>query len=91
MSWLVIGDLLGVFVLLPALARALIGLDGSLRGIDATIARIVEECRIIPPTLDGIPGLAETQMLTGSGSSGIVRYGEELVPLTRSRSEGSRP
>lgn len=89
MAWLIAGDLLGVLVLLPLLARALIALEGSLHAINETVDRIVVECRLIPATLDGVSGLAETQMLTGAGSSGIVRYSEELVPLIRTDANGS--
>lgn len=89
MLWVILGDLLGVCVLLPLLAKSLIGLEGSLHPINSTIDQIVDECRLIPPTLDRLPGLAETQMLTAAGSSGIVRYGEELVPLLRTGVNGS--
>lgn len=89
MHWLIIGDLLGVFVLLPLLARSLVALEGSLHAINTTIDQIVVECRLLPPTLDRVPGLAETQMLTGAGSMGIVRYSEELVPLMRLGTDGS--
>ena len=88
MVWLIVGDLLGVLVLLPLLARALVALEGSLHAINHTIDQIVVECRLIPPTLDRVPGLAETQMLTGAGSSGIIRYSEELVPLMRAHANG---
>jgi hypothetical protein len=88
MGWLIVGDLLGVFVLLPLLARALVALEESLRAINHTIDQIVVECRLIPPTLDRVSGLAETQMLTGAGSSGIIRYSEELVPLMRAQANG---
>jgi hypothetical protein len=89
MAWLIAGDLLGVLVLLPLLARALIALEGSLQAINKTVDQIVVECRLIPATLDRVSGLAETQMLTGAGSSGIVRYCEELVPLMRTDANGS--
>lgn len=89
MYWVIIGDLLGVFVLLPLLRRSLAALERSLIAINSTIDQIVVECRLLPPTLDGIPGLAETQMLTGAGSSGIDRYAEELVPLVRLTPAGS--
>ena len=88
MHWLIIGDVLGVFVLLPLLARSLVALEGSLHKINKTIDQIVVECRLIPPTLDHVPRLAETQMLTGAGSMGIVRYSEELVPLMQSGANG---
>lgn len=81
MAWLIFGTLLGVLVLLPLLYRALDALEGSLHVIDGHIQNIVDECRLIPPALDGVSGLAETQMLTGAGSAGIVRYREELAPL----------
>ncbi len=84
MTWLIIGDLLGLFALLPALYRALIKLEDSLDVIDQNLTDIVAECKLIVPALDGVAKLAETQMLTGAGSFAIVRYTDELQPLVQS-------
>lgn len=84
MTWLIIGDLLGLLVLLPGLYRALIHLENSLRTVDENLTNILAECQLIVPALDGVARLAEAQMLTGAGSFGIVRYGDELQPLVQS-------
>lgn len=72
-AWIA-GDLLGALVLVPALAvtlsRLLLSLRAILRGLDAIIVGNNE----VLAQLHAIPRLAETEMLTGAGLPGVLRY-----------------
>lgn len=80
MSWLIIGDLLGIAVTL-VLQRALVQLEASLAAIDSTVAAVVGECQHIVTALDGVPALTETQGLTSAVPGLVGRYVEALKPL----------
>jgi hypothetical protein len=77
-TWWYVADLLGVFAFLPALAVCLRRLERPLALADKHTTRIRDDVTAIAAALDGLPGLAETQMLTGSGQPGVVRYTEAL-------------
>jgi hypothetical protein len=78
MIWWYVADLLGVFVLLPALALFLRRLVRPLAAADRHITDIRDHVTAIAVALDGVPNLAETQMLTGSGLPGVERYTDAL-------------
>lgn len=78
MDWWYVGDGLGIVVFIPALVVALAHVIRPLKMIDSHLAVIVEGCNEIAASLDGLPGLSETEFLTSAGLPGIVRYAEAL-------------
>lgn len=81
MIWLIIGDLVGLLVVVPTLHRTFGALQASLTVIDQALGEVVAECQRIVPALDGVPALAQTQTLTAAVPSLVGRYVGELEPL----------
>lgn len=76
-AWIV-GDLIGGFALLPALVVTFGRLILTLRSIARALAGIVDCNREVLEHLHAIPRLSETEMLTGAGVPGVVRYTSAL-------------
>jgi hypothetical protein len=79
MTWWTSADLLGGLVLLPALAVTFGRLIATLRRIAGKIGLITDDCAAIAAELDGVPRLAETELLTGAGIAGVVRCTDALA------------
>jgi hypothetical protein len=79
MNWWIAADLLGAFVLVPALAVAFGGLIRTLRTIVGMLPTLVDDCAAITGELDGVSRLAETEMLTSAGLAGVTRCTEALA------------
>ena len=78
MDWWYVSDGIGIVVFVPALVISLMRVVQPLRTIDRHLAAIVGECNSIAASLDALPGLSETELLTGAGQPGIVRYADAM-------------
>ena len=76
--WWWIADLIVAILLLPALAWSIASLLRPIRQIAEHLERVVDNLNETVGSLDAIPDLAETVMLTGFGRPGVERYGEAL-------------
>lgn len=78
MMWWWIADLLAVLVLIPGLVLLLRRLERALASVEHHLSSIQDDLEVVVPSLDGISGLAEAQMLTGAGQPGAERYTDAL-------------
>jgi hypothetical protein len=76
--WWWIADLIGAVALLPALSWSIVALLRPIRQIAEHLEHVVEDLNETVGSLDAIPDLAETVMLTSAGRPGAERYGEAL-------------
>lgn len=78
MMWWWIGDLLALAVLIPGLFLLLQRLERALAAVDRRLLGILDDLNEVVPSLDGLSGLSEAQMLTGAGQPGAERYTSAL-------------
>ena len=76
--WWWIADLLAVVVLIPGLILSLRRLERALAAVERHLSSILDDLNAVVPSLDGLSGLAEAQMLTGAGQPGAERYTDAL-------------
>lgn len=76
--WWWIADLLGAIVVLPALCWTILALLRPIRQIAEDLEHVVADLNETLGSLDAIPDLAETVMLTSAGRPGAERYGDAL-------------
>lgn len=76
--WWWIADLLAVVVLIPGLVLFLRQLERALAAVDRHLSSILDDLNAVVPSLDGIAGLGEAQMLTYAGQPGAERYTDAL-------------
>lgn len=76
--WWWIADLIGAGVLIPGLVVSLRKLERPVAAIDRQLSRLIDDLNVVVGSLDGIPDLAETVMLTGAGKPSAERYGAAL-------------
>ena len=76
--WWWTADLLAVVVLIPGLILSLRRLERALAALERHLSSILDDLNAVVPSLDGLSGLAEAQMLTGAGQPGAERYTDAL-------------
>lgn len=76
--WWWTADLLAVVVLIPGLILLLRRLERALAAVERHLSSILDDLNVVVPSLDGLSGLAEAQMLTGAGQPGAERYTDAL-------------
>lgn len=76
--WWWVADLLTVAVLIPGLVLSLRRLERALAGVDHHLTSILDELTLVVPSLDGLVGLGEAEMLTSAGQPGAERYTDAL-------------
>lgn len=76
--WWWTADLLAVAVLIPGLTLLLRRLERALAAVERHLSSILDDLNAVVPSLDGLSGLAEAQMLTGAGRPGAERYTDAL-------------
>jgi hypothetical protein len=80
--WWWIADALATAVLIPGLVVCLRRLERAMAAVDRHLASILDDLNVVVPSLDGLTGLAETQMLTSAGQAGAERYTDALKAST---------
>jgi hypothetical protein len=73
-----IADALGALLLLPALSWSIVALLRPIRQIAGHLDHVVADLNETVGSLDAIPDLAETVVLTSAGAPGAERYREAL-------------